>query len=372
MEKYIYHFLLLDNIKKETCFNNLYNQNIEIILNKIRKRIKKYTKNNCQIVVAKYNENLKWLDNYKHLATIYDKSDNPIDGSIKLVNVGRETHTYLYHIIKNWDNLSENTFFTQGNLSEDHKPYPLETYLLKKKKILFFSHFFCKNIKFRNNSKYLSFDGKWKRDFDNYSMKRSHLSFEDFWKMINDQLIDDYSNFKWSHGGIFSVNRKLIKSKPIEYYINLIKYVSHHINPEEGHYFERCWYYIFFSQRYNYLLNNYFFFLDNIFYNGEELNKIFLKDIIKLNENQNNQSDIDELNHDKIKQLKSNNKDDSSKEVKNNKQDNKNNLSVNKSITALISNNISNNKEIISFSKISILNKDYFNYDDIINNYLNQ
>ena len=50
-------------------------------------------------VVAKYNENVDWTKKLNHKITIYDKSENPFPGSIKLKNIGREGETFLYHII---------------------------------------------------------------------------------------------------------------------------------------------------------------------------------------------------------------------------------------------------------------------------------
>jgi hypothetical protein len=67
------------------------------------------------IVVAKYNENIDWTKKINHKVTIYDKSDNPIQGSIKLKNVGREGETFLYHIVNNYNNLDDVTVFLQGN-----------------------------------------------------------------------------------------------------------------------------------------------------------------------------------------------------------------------------------------------------------------
>ena len=68
------------------------------------------------IVVAKYNENVEWTKNIKnHKLTIYDKSDNPVDGSIPLENVGREGETFLHHIVTNYDNLDDVTVFLHGN-----------------------------------------------------------------------------------------------------------------------------------------------------------------------------------------------------------------------------------------------------------------
>lgn len=67
------------------------------------------------IVVAKYNENIDWTQNIKHKITIYDKSENPVLGSIPLKNVGREGETFLYHIVNNYDNLDDVTVFLQAN-----------------------------------------------------------------------------------------------------------------------------------------------------------------------------------------------------------------------------------------------------------------
>lgn len=67
------------------------------------------------IVVAKYNENIEWTKKLHHKITIYDKSENPVDGSIKLKNVGREGETFLYHIVNNYHNLDDVTVFLQGN-----------------------------------------------------------------------------------------------------------------------------------------------------------------------------------------------------------------------------------------------------------------
>jgi hypothetical protein len=69
-----------------------------------------------EVVVAYYRENIEWLGNVKdYKITIYNKSPFNIPNTIKLKNVGREMHTYFYHIIENYDNLSDVTFFTQGN-----------------------------------------------------------------------------------------------------------------------------------------------------------------------------------------------------------------------------------------------------------------
>lgn len=67
-----------------------------------------------EVVIAKYNENINWAKKLKDV-TIYDKSNNPVPGSIPLENIGREAHTFLYHIVTRYDTLADITIFLQGH-----------------------------------------------------------------------------------------------------------------------------------------------------------------------------------------------------------------------------------------------------------------
>lgn len=73
-----------------------------------------------QLVLARYEENLDWVieNNLVDKTKIYNKgSDLPSKfiNVTKLSNVGREAHTYLHHIIFNYDKLADFTYFCQGN-----------------------------------------------------------------------------------------------------------------------------------------------------------------------------------------------------------------------------------------------------------------
>ena len=82
-----------------------------------------------EIVVARYNEELDWLKKIPKTfkITIYNKGLDNIKNVpstatiIKLPNIGRESHTYLYHIIENYDKLADKTVFCQGD-SIFHSP----------------------------------------------------------------------------------------------------------------------------------------------------------------------------------------------------------------------------------------------------------
>ena len=71
-------------------------------------------KKRVDLVIAKYQEELNWLDGvdkYKFNIIIYDKDKN-------LPNVGRESHTYLHNICLHYNDLADVTVFTQGSYKE--------------------------------------------------------------------------------------------------------------------------------------------------------------------------------------------------------------------------------------------------------------
>ena len=94
------------------------------------KKIKDTKEIKVEIIIARYNEDLSWLKKIPKSIkiTVYNKGLDDITqikdlkyDIIKLPNVGRESHTYLYHIIHNYNNLAHKTIFCQGD-SIFHSP----------------------------------------------------------------------------------------------------------------------------------------------------------------------------------------------------------------------------------------------------------
>ena len=228
-----------------------------------------------QIVVARYNEDISYLIPFANVCVIYNKGDNniPIEFTniIHLPNIGRESHTYLYHIINNYNNIAENTIFIQGNI-KDHRLLNFKDYIINKD---FTGHLSENNIMILKSN--INHKGKYLKDLKDGLLKKSKYTPYQF---INDILCIDLRkeykiNIVW--GANFSVSKSLIQNKPIEYYKSIIKYVEYHNNPEEGHYFERSWYLIFKHSKFihkktilynlnhkciHYILNNKYF--DNV------------------------------------------------------------------------------------------------------------
>jgi hypothetical protein len=218
-----------------------------------------------KIIVSRYNEKLSWTkkapyNKYKY--TIYNKGINDefekknVSQVIKLPNVGRESHTYLYHIVNNYDNLADINVFLPGSIDTNHKVF-------KKNK---FAKTLLSNIEKYNNAVFLSFgnikDNDITKEFQNFKV--------DTYGSTNDENRKQNSEFairksadrpfeNWFqknigsdkvpyviHYGIFSVSKKDIRQKPKSYYEKLLNLVSDHSNPEDGHYFEKSWGAIFY------------------------------------------------------------------------------------------------------------------------------
>jgi hypothetical protein len=72
-----------------------------------------------KVIVARYNENIDWLKSILNYCVIYNKGRKlNIQNEIMLDNIGRESHTYLHHIIQNYDQLEDVLVFTQANISD--------------------------------------------------------------------------------------------------------------------------------------------------------------------------------------------------------------------------------------------------------------
>ena len=71
-----------------------------------------------EVVVARFGEALDWTRAYRDRAdfVVYAKSNRTRQpaGSVRLPNVGQESHTYLHHIVSHYDSLANWTVFTHG------------------------------------------------------------------------------------------------------------------------------------------------------------------------------------------------------------------------------------------------------------------
>lgn len=198
------------------------------------------------LVIARYGENLDWLNtvNLSKLRRIYIYNKNKMDYKINITNptnkailhiinipnVGRESHTYLHHIITNYDDLSDNVIFTQGKLDyinyDDFYGDPNKIFTLSRYDPPFRLLFY--HTELRENK---------------YNLNLS----EWMTRFVDSNILENIrqNGFRVKYGACFTIMKQFILSRSLEYYESMISHISDHINPEEGHFFERSWYYIF-------------------------------------------------------------------------------------------------------------------------------
>ena len=216
-----------------------------------------FDKSAFEIVVARYTESMEWAEKYQDVVTVYEKYDGgdaareavadnlvPCSRRERLPNVGREAHTYLHHIIKNYHCLAHNTLFTQCGF-EEHDTYPIEEYMFYTES----SRFLLNNFKtiYAKDGRYgfLQHKWKWLDDYNSGKLLPEKRTFKQWWTERLRKPLPHINRFKWSHGAIFSVSDHRIRTNALEDYKRMIECLSHHSNPEAGHYFERAWYFVF-------------------------------------------------------------------------------------------------------------------------------
>jgi hypothetical protein len=276
-----------------------------------------------EIVIARYNENLDWLKKIKKSKdikiTVYNKGKDDINVPfISLPNIGRESHTYLYHIINNYHNLADQTVFCQGdpifhspdfiNLvnkfrkkfepvqplslrywAENEPPHyeanpPIPT--IEATKNLWFDKNSRVHVEYMNND-FVTMYPYYYMDLNiNNLMKKLKSSYG-----IENPLKFNVERFRlkdvdldylipFSYAGILSVNKEAILDNSVDFYNNIMSILIYDIRNftankkmDHGLFLERLWLVIFNYKKYNknylhlkikdHLLQNYEFAIKN-------------------------------------------------------------------------------------------------------------
>ena len=212
-----------------------------------------YKKNkSVDLVISRYNEDIDWLtdlDKYRRVV-VYNKGqafeypDSRVE-IINLPNVGKCDHTYLYHIIHNYENLAGVTIFLSGSCFLEHKKHQTEHTIgctLKTKTGVCVAHDAPGDIRTFQLDGWKTSDPKNLKLNNEVELKLSPERPFGVWYTIN--FGEEFSS-RVVYYGIFSATSEEIRSRPKAFYEKLCRYVDDHSNPEVGHYLERSWYSIF-------------------------------------------------------------------------------------------------------------------------------
>lgn len=153
------------------------------------------------IVVAKYNEDVTWLDAF-HKKIIYDKSETPIPGAIRVENIGRESETFYRYIIENYDSLPEYIVFVQGD------PFEHMTMINR-------LNFKMRIEELRPTKAIPLFTNIHEETIDHYK----GIHFYEFYKLFIGEDVPDL--IRYAYGCQYMVPRPVIRARPKEFYETL-------------------------------------------------------------------------------------------------------------------------------------------------------
>lgn len=226
-----------------------------------------------QVVIARYKEDLSWVEREfpNENVIIYNKGPDDLPNSItskykivSLPNFGRETHTYLYHIVHNYDHLAERTLFLQGN-PFDHQDFLLLPLMKYKKR------YHIKSLIYQVFGIYPKIDlpGKWVacQNIISANCVKSNLFGEEKyllsykwanpeWIRLKDEMqlltrfllqinshkkINEKTAIGWVPGAQFAVDGYVVRRHSKELYEMLMHQFEHVSDCIESHYMERLW-----------------------------------------------------------------------------------------------------------------------------------
>jgi hypothetical protein len=195
------------------------------------------------IVVAKYKEDVTWLDFFPFIPWIalfedkpfgirkfiYSKDENENNSDyVRLPNIGREAHTYLYHIIHNYDTLADYTFFCQG----DPRPHLCPFYSCE----FDFKHYLMASFD------YDFFPIGYRRHIDNDSgYPHGYLPDEKYGNILAKFYKDVFGSsdgcprfFVYIFGANFVVKRDCIRQFDIQFYKKVLELINKYPSQEQG------------------------------------------------------------------------------------------------------------------------------------------
>jgi len=242
----------------------------------------KFDPEKVTLVIARYNEDIHWLIPYNDIAVIYNKGDpypSVFDRLHTLSNIGREGHTYLYHITVNYDYLTERVIFLQGSPFEhnetvlfgidnyyqnkDFQPYGLQYMKSRNIPPIELIHTFQKTTDYGLQYLVLTVDGNLKsslfldigiENLNKYYYKKYEKTEYESMSLMNGYLqrsqfpmTKPVTTVSFSYAALFSVSKEIIQSYPRSVYTDLLSELLRDDDQggANGYILERLWMSIF-------------------------------------------------------------------------------------------------------------------------------
>lgn len=174
-----------------------------------------------QVVIAHHDEHLAWAYPVKDKCIVYAKGRPPkgFPNVVRLRNRGRDSDTYLRHIIMNYDDLADVTVFSQGRII-DHVYNP-KIFIEIIENLPRDCGFTAFNLKHGQTGR----EG-WVTVNDFESDIHPGISVEKWWKALYDEPEDHAHVFESNCCGVFAVSRERILFHPKSFYEKLLNMLN--------------------------------------------------------------------------------------------------------------------------------------------------
>lgn len=188
------------------------------------------------IIIARYNEDIKWIEEISenHNVNVYNKG-KPLDldgcNMRQIDNLGREAETYVNFIVNNYEAIQPDSFYVFLQGDPFYHGFTLQT--LEQKFINDYTPFFKKKG-------FEFIDGPINKDFP------SGLPFSLFIDLLFSNIQKGRSRFFYP-AAQFAVKGSCIKNRDVHFYKILFDMLQK-LNPIEAHLLERSWHIIFNNQ----------------------------------------------------------------------------------------------------------------------------
>jgi len=180
------------------------------------------------LIVSRFRENLDWITEIHHAFNeiiVYNKggsfkSPDEVSLIVPLTNVGREGHTYAYHIVRNYSRLRGLLVFCQGN------PAPHFDY---RKKL----------VNLQETETYQPLSSRYmKKCCENGAPEHRNIPLN----RVTMELLGHKFRPRgiWANG-IFAVGASVVKARPVSLYSKIEKMLESSMDPIEGYCIERLW-----------------------------------------------------------------------------------------------------------------------------------
>jgi len=207
-----------------------------------------------QFIVSRYNHDISWLAEYAQSIVLYDRSEQPIPGSIIVPNLGSDILDKLHYIVTNYNNLPDVGIYTKANLFKyitkeefnrvkDNKEFtPLLTMNHKETKYdgapeYVQRHGTDKDVSYYKDGIYWELNNGW--------YLNEHPVRNDPKEVMQAVGIDKMEYVPFAPGSNYILTKENIRKHPVEYYIKLYNYLNWAVYPGEAMIIERGLYTIF-------------------------------------------------------------------------------------------------------------------------------